>query len=152
LRGRLCFHLGPGASVDVGPGTWLRTDLAEVHVVAFAGARIEIGPEAFLNGCHLSAKLRVVLGRRAWIGPGTRIFDSDQHDLDAARPERSEPVQIGDHAWIAADVTVLRGVSIGAHAVVGTRSLVTGDVPAHALAFGAPARVRGVVGDRSKTR
>jgi len=40
----------------------------------------------------------------------------------------------------------------GAHAVVGTRSLVTGDVPAHALAFGVPARVRGVVGDRSRTR
>jgi len=152
LRGRLRFELGPGASVEIGPGTWLRTDLAEVHVVAFAGARIEIGPEAFLNGCHVSAKRRVSLGRRAWIGPGSRIFDSDQHDLDAARPERCEPVQIGDHAWIAADVTVLRGVTIGAHAVVGTRSLVSDDVPAHALAFGTPARVRGVVGDRSKTR
>jgi len=123
-----------------------------VHVIAFAGARIEVGPEAFLNGCQLSAKREVVLGRRAWIGPGSRVFDSDQHDLDAARPERSEPVRIGDHVWIAADATVLRGVSIGAHAVVGTRSLVTSDVPAHALAFGVPARVRGVVGDRSRTR
>jgi acetyltransferase-like isoleucine patch superfamily enzyme len=47
---------------------------------------------------------------------------------------------------------VLRGVSIGAHAIVGTRSLVTSDVPAHGLAFGVPARVRGVVGDRSKAR
>jgi len=152
LRGRLCFDLGPGARVEVGPGTWLRTEIGEVHVVAFAGARIEIGPEAFLNGCHLSAKREVVLGRRAWVGPGSRVFDSDQHDLDAARPERSEPVRVGDHAWIAADVTVLRGVSIGAHAVVGARSLVTSDVPAHALAFGVPARVRGVVGDRSQTR
>ena len=152
LRGRLCFDLGPGARVEVGPGTWLRTEIGEVHVVAFAGARIEIGPEAFLNGCHLSAKREVVLGRRAWVGPGSRVFDSDQHDLDAARPERSEPVRVGDHAWIAADVTVLRGVSIGAHAVVGARSLVTSDVPAHALAFGVPARVRGVVGDRSRAR
>jgi len=152
LRGRLHFELGPGAKVEIGPGAWLRTEIAEVHVVAFAGARIEIGPEAFLNGSHVSAKRLVVLGRRAWVGPGSRIFDSDQHDLDAARPERSEPVRIGDHAWVAADVTVLRGVSIGAHAVVGARSLVTGDIPAHALAFGVPARVRGLVGDRSKAR
>ena len=152
LRGRLHFHLGPGAQVEVGEGTWLRTEICEVHVIAFAGARIEIGPEAFLNGCHLSAKREVVLGRRAWVGPGSRVFDSDQHDLDAARRERVDRVLIGDHAWIASDVTVLRGVSIGAHAIVGTRSLVTRDVPAHGLAFGVPARVRGVVGDRSKTR
>jgi hypothetical protein len=152
LRGRLHFDLGPGAQVEIGDGSWLRTEIGEVHVVAFAGARIEIGPEGFLNGCQLSAKRELLLGRRVWVGPGSRVFDSDQHDLDAARPERSEPVRIGDHAWIAADVTVLRGVSIGAHAVVGTRSLVTSDVPAHALAFGVPARVRGVVGDRSRTR
>jgi maltose O-acetyltransferase len=86
------------------------------------------------------------------VGLGSRVFDSDQHDLDVQRPERIEPVAIGDHAWIASDVTVLRGVSIGAHAVIGTRSLVTSDVPPHGLAFGVPARVRGVVGDRSRTR
>jgi hypothetical protein len=151
-RGRLHFELGAGARVEVGEGTWLRTELGEVHVIAFAGARIEIGPEGLLNACHLSAKRGVTLGRRVWVGAGSRILDSDQHDLDAARPERSEPVRIGDHAWIAADVTVLRGVAIGAHAIVGTRSLVTRDVPAHALAFGVPARVRGLVGDRSKAR
>jgi maltose O-acetyltransferase len=152
LRGRLHFDLGPGAEVLVGEGTWLRTDLCEVHVIAFAGARIAIGPECFLNGCHLSAKREVALGRRAWVGPGSRVFDADQHDLDAVRPERVDPVRIGDCAWVAADVTVLRGVAIGAHAIVGTRSLVTSDVPAHGLAFGVPARVRGVVGDRSKAR
>ena len=152
LRGRLHFDLGPGARVEIGEGAWLRTEICEVHVIAFAGARIEIGPEAFLNGCHLSAKRSVVLGRRAWVGLGSRVFDSDQHDLDAARPERVEPVRIGDYAWVASDVTVLRGGTIGAHAIIGTRSLVTSDVPAHGLAFGVPARVRGVVGDRSKAR
>lgn len=152
LRGRLHFDLGPGALVEIGENSWLRTEIGEVHVIAFAGARIEIGPEAFLNGCQLSAKREVVLGRRAWIGPGSRVFDSDQHDLDAQRPERTDRVRIGDHVWIASDVTVLRGVAIGAHAVIGTRSLVTNDVPPHGLAFGVPARVRGVVGDRSKSR
>jgi acetyltransferase-like isoleucine patch superfamily enzyme len=152
LRGRLHFDLGPGARVEIGEHAWLRTEIGEVHVIAFAGAQIRIGPEAFLNGCHVSAKREVVLGRRAWIGPGSRVFDSDQHDLDAQRPERTERVSIGDHVWIASDVTVLRGVTIGAHAVIGSRSLVTNDVPPHGLAFGVPARVRGVVGDRSKAR
>jgi len=48
-------------------------------------------------------------------------------------------------------VTVLRGVRIGSHAVIGARSLVTRDVPDHALVHGVPARVRGTVGDRSQT-
>ncbi len=152
LPGALHFELGEGARVHVGEGTWLRTDLGSVHVVAFADARIEIGPGSFLNACHVSAKASLRMGRRVFVGPGSRIFDADQHDLDPERPEEVEPVSIGDHVWIASDVTVLRGVTIGEHSVVGARSLVTGDVPAHALSFGQPARVRGLVGDRSRTR
>ena len=59
---------------------------------------------------------------------------------------------IGDFAWIASDVTLMRGVRIGEHAVIGARSLVTHDVPPHSLAYGQPARVHGPVGDRSRAR
>lgn len=121
-------------------------------LACFEGARLELGPECFVNGAHLSAKRRVRLGRRAWIGPGSRIFDADQHDLDAERPEQADPVEIGDHTWIAADCTILKGVTIGPHAVVGTRSLVTRSIPAHTLAWGIPATAKGAVGDRSETR
>jgi acetyltransferase-like isoleucine patch superfamily enzyme len=47
---------------------------------------------------------------------------------------------------------VLKGVTIGEHSVVGTRSLVLSDVPPHTLAFGVPAEPRGAVGDRSQAR
>jgi acetyltransferase-like isoleucine patch superfamily enzyme len=152
LPGRLHFHVGAGAHVSIGAGTWLRTEIGEVHVVAFDGARLEIGAEGFLNGCHLSAKRELRLGTRVWVGPGSRVFDSDQHDLDAEHPERTAPVAIHDHVWIASDVTVLRGVTIGAHCVVGARSLVTRDLPAHSLAYGQPAAPHGRVGDRSRAR
>ncbi len=150
--GGIEFSLGPGARVEIEERTWLRTDVGPIHIVAFAGASLRIGPDCLLNGCHLSAKSAVQLGRRVFVGPGTRIFDADQHDLDAERAERVDPVSIGDHVWIASDVTVLRGVSIGEHSVVGARSLVGEDIPPHSLAFGTPARVRGSVGDRSRTR
>jgi carbonic anhydrase/acetyltransferase-like protein (isoleucine patch superfamily) len=148
----LSFELGAGAEVEIGEGTWLRTSLGPVNVVAFEGARIQLAPECFLNGCHVSAKRSVTLGRRTWIGPGSRVFDADQHDFDAARLERSAPVAIGDCVWVAGDVTVLRGVTIGEHSVVGTRSVVTRDVPPHTLAYGVPAEPRGEIGDRSRTR
>lgn len=80
------------------------------------------------------------------------MFDADQHDLDAERPERRAPVAIGDHVWIASDATILRGVTIGDHAVVASRAVVTRDVPPHRLAVGIPATLRGEIGDRTHTR
>jgi maltose O-acetyltransferase len=123
-----------------------------VKVFAFDGARVDIGPNAFLNAAYLSAKRELRIGRSSNVGLGSRIFDSDQHDFDGDRPEVTEPVRIGDFVWVAADVTVLRGVTIGDHSVVGTRSLVSRDIPPHTLAFGVPAVARGSVGDRSRAR
>ena len=152
LAGALHFSLGPGAEVSIGEGTWLRTDLGPVHIVAFDGARITLGALGFLNGCQLSAKRELRTGRRAWIGPGSRVFDSDQHDLDSEHPEVAQAVTIGDCVWVASDVTILRGVTIGEHSVIGARSLVVRDIPPHTLAFGQPATPHGVIGDRSNTR
>lgn len=139
----------PGGELVIGEGTWLRTELGPVIIHVYPGARVEIGPDCFLNGCQISAKDSVTVGRHCWIGPGSRVWDSDQHDLDEDRREQHAPVSIGDHVWLASDVTVLRGVEIGPHSVVGARSLVTGSLPAHSLAFGSPARPQDSVGDRS---
>jgi hypothetical protein len=149
---RLHFVLEPGAVVEIGAGTWLRTEVGDINLMAFANARLSVGPDCLLNGCHLSAKQELVLGRRVWVGPGTRVFDADQHELDAARPEVRAKVRVDDCVWIASDCTVLRGSKIGAHSVIGARSLVTGEIPPHTLAFGQPARPRGAIGDRSQTR
>ncbi|MBY0395962.1 MAG: acyltransferase [Thermoleophilia bacterium] len=148
--GGVHISVAEGARVEIGAGTWLRSDLGTVHLFAFPGARITIGRDGFLNGCHLSSKRAVTLGERVWIGPGSRVFDADQHDLDAERREQIAPVSIGDHCWIAADVTILRGVEIGEQSVVGARSLVARSIPPHSLAYGHPAAVHGAIGDRSR--
>jgi Bacterial transferase hexapeptide (six repeats) len=150
--GALGFLVDRGGEIEIGEGTWLRTEVGGIQLAAYAGGHLRLGAECLLNGCQLSAKRSLIVGRRAWIGPGTRVFDSDQHDLDAERPEAPAPVEIGECAWVASDCTVLKGVTIGAHAVIGARSLVTRDVPAHTLAFGTPAEPRGSVGDRSRAR
>lgn len=147
--GGVHISVAEDAQVEIGADTWLRSDLGPVRIFAFPGARIRIGREGFLNGCHLSSKAVLEIGDRVWIGPGSRVFDADQHDLDAERKQRIEPVRIGDHCWIAADVTILRGVEIGEHSVVGTRSVLSRSLPPHSLAYGQPAEVRGTIGDRT---
>lgn len=148
--GALRISLGAGATIEIGDDTWLRTELHGNHLVAFDGARIVLGERSWLNGCHLSAKREIRGGVRTWVGPGCRVLDADQHALDEATPERAAAVSIGNHVWITSDVTVLRGVSIGSHSVIGARSLVLHDVPAHTLAAGVPARAVGTVGDRTR--
>lgn len=150
--GALSFLVHAGGEIVIEEGAWLRTEVEPVVLAAFPGARLVVGPEALLNGCTVSAKREVVIERKAMVGPGSRIYDADQHDLDAERREVVAPVRIGELAWVASDVTVMRGVTIGAHAVVGARSLVTRDVPPHTLAYGTPAEPRGSVGDRSTAR
>jgi acetyltransferase-like isoleucine patch superfamily enzyme len=52
---------------------------------------------------------------------------------------------VREGASIGAQSVVITGVTIGRWALVGARSLVTHDVPDHALVYGNPARVRGWV-------
>ena len=148
--GALSFLVYAGGEIVVESGAWLRTEVAPVQLVAYPGARLVVGPQALLNGCTVSAKREVWIGRGALIGPGARVYDADQHPLDRDHPERVEPVRIGEWAWVASDVTVTRGVTIGAHAVIGARSLVTDDVAPHTLAYGTPAEPRRRVGDRTE--
>ena len=150
--GALSFLVHAGGEIVIEEGAWLRTEVGPVVLAAYPGARLVVGPEALLNACSVSAKCSVVIERKAMVGPGSRVYDADQHDLDSERREVVAPVRIGELAWVSSDVTVMRGVTIGAHAVVGARSLVTRDVPPHTLVFGMPAEPRGTVGDRTHAR
>ena len=63
-----------------------------------------------------------------------------------------EPLKYGrvvlrERCYVGANATLLCGVEVGAGAVVGAASVVTHDVPADAVAYGNPARVRGTVSE-----
>ena len=143
------FEIGAGARVVIEDGVWLKSDLGPVLLRAFPGAEITIGRDSQLSACMLSAKQEIAVGSRVLIGMGTRIFDSDQHPVDVDHPEVTLPVRIEDNVWVAADVTILRGVTIGESSVVGTRSLVQSLVEPHTVVSGVPAKFYGKVGDRS---
>lgn len=50
------------------------------------------------------------------------------------------PTRVGTGASIGANATILCGIEIGPHAIVGAGAVVTEDVPANALVAGVPAR------------
>ena len=87
----------------------------------------------------------IEVGRDCMIGPHCYITDADHGTLLGqsvkSQPMTKSPVVIEEDVWIGANVVILPGVRIGKGAVVGAGSVVTHDIPALAVAIGAPARV-----------
>lgn len=55
--------------------------------------------------------------------------------------EYAKPIVVGSNCWIASNVTICGGVTIGDNCVIGAGSVVTRDIPSGVLAFGNPCRV-----------
>jgi acetyltransferase-like isoleucine patch superfamily enzyme len=53
----------------------------------------------------------------------------------------TRPIVIEDDVWIGGNATILPGVHIGRHSVIGAGSVVTKDVPAYTVVVGNPARI-----------
>lgn len=108
-------------------------------------ARLSIGAGTFLNdGATVMCDQQVAIGADCAISWGVRIMDTDVHRLvrgGVAVPNRA-PVTIGDHCWIGAGATVLKGACLGIDCVVGAGSVVTGTSSGAELLVGSPARAR----------
>lgn len=52
-----------------------------------------------------------------------------------------KPIEIGNDVWIGEFATIKGGVKIGDGAIIGTRAVVTKDIPPYAVVAGVPARV-----------
>ncbi|THB80830.1 MAG: acyltransferase [Desulfobacteraceae bacterium] len=50
-------------------------------------------------------------------------------------------ITVGSHVWFGHRVTVLPGVTIGDHTIIGAGAVVTKDIPDYAIAAGNPAKV-----------
>jgi acetyltransferase-like isoleucine patch superfamily enzyme len=74
------------------------------------------------------------------------FIDFDHGIVEVERPIRVQgiykrDVDVGSNVWIGYGACILRGVRVGDNSVIGTNSVVTGDVPANSVVGGIPARV-----------
>ena len=86
------------------------------------------------------ARCPITIGDRAVVSQRTSLLtEARDHTRPGAAPIH-KPITIGPDAWVATDALVLPGVSLGAGAVIGARSMVDADVPDWTIAAGDPAR------------
>lgn len=62
-------------------------------------------------------------------------------DSDEKLPENDAPVVIEDDVWCGANVTILKGVTIGRGSVVAAGAVVTRSCPPYSIIGGVPAKV-----------
>jgi maltose O-acetyltransferase len=140
--------LGPDADVHIGHKLHMMRDFTG----RFVGT-LRIADNVFFNrGCYVAAYCCVTIGNSCIFGEGVSIHDENHRisrvgEADALQGFETKPIVIGDNVWIGAKATILPGVHIGDHAVIGANAVVTHDVPPYALAVGVPAHVVRVIAD-----
>ena len=138
-------------SESIGPGTKI---WAFAHILpgAVVGSDCNISNHVFVESdCQIGNRVvlkvgvqvydRVVLEDEVFVGPGT-VFSNDPAPRVAHRTDPKDwlPTRVRRGASLGAGVTVVCGVVVDEYAFVGAGSVVTRDVPAHALVVGNPAR------------
>jgi acetyltransferase-like isoleucine patch superfamily enzyme len=137
------LQIGRNGRIELGRWSWLGhgTKIRCHEGVVSIGAKTVLGQE-----CTISAYQHVSIGRECVIADRVMLIDFDHGTVEVDRPIRLQgiykrDVRVGHNVWIGYGACILRGVTVGDNAVIGTNSVVTKDVPANAVVGGVPARV-----------
>lgn len=109
------------------------------------GCNVKVGNNTVINhsGVFLDTN-EINIGKHALIGPKSGLYGAiHPFDVEARNEgiEKAKTINIGDGAWLGGKVTVVPGVSIGKHSVIGAGSVVIKDIPDDVVAVGNPCRV-----------
>jgi acetyltransferase-like isoleucine patch superfamily enzyme len=142
-EGRRAAWCALGAKID-------ETAWIGLGVTMLVPRHVSIGAGSMLTGrIMIESRGEVSIGRNVLMNDDLDLFSS-QHDVDdPGFKGQRRSISIGDYAWLPHKIVVLPGVSIGSHAVIGTGSVVSRDVPDYGVAVGNPARV---VKERARIR
>jgi UDP-2-acetamido-3-amino-2,3-dideoxy-glucuronate N-acetyltransferase len=123
-------HVMPGAVIGE------RCNLGQ-NVVVMPGTRI--GNNVKIQN-NVSIYEGVVLEDDVFCGPSCVFTNVTNPRSQVSRKAEYRPTTVRRGATIGANATVVCGHTLGAFCFVGAGAVVTGDVPAHALVVGVPAR------------
>jgi acetyltransferase-like isoleucine patch superfamily enzyme len=136
-----------GRNVFIGAHVLLSTSMpGEIlppgrDVVLSIGDRTTIGRGSMLNG-----RVGIHLDHDVTLAPNVYITDHNHTYGDVTTPIGRQileeaPVRIGAGCWLATNVVVLPGTTIGRHVTVAAGSVVRGDIPDYCVIAGTPAKV-----------
>lgn len=120
------------------------------------GKKVLIRPSA-----HIQYPWKLIIGDYSWIGDGVVLYNLGQIKIgsNAVISQKSYlcagthnfqnpafsieagPIEIENECWLAADVFVAPGITIGKGTVIGARSSVFNSLPPGKVCYGHPAKI-----------
>lgn len=110
------------------------------------GTSIPKGSTFYCTEASLTIGKKVIFGPRPTIITGDHRIDVvGKHLIDVTiiekLPENDRPVVIEDGCWVGANVTILKGVTIGRGSIIAAGAVVTKSCPPYSIIGGIPAKV-----------
>lgn len=142
-----------GAKIGEGTHIW---HFCHVRESAVIGSECNIGQNVYIdahvrigNRCkiqnNVSVYTHVTLEDEVFCGPGVVFTNVYNPRAAIKKMDQARPTLVCRGATLGANCTIVCGVTIGRYALVGAGSVITRDVPDHALVYGCPGRRRGWV-------
>ena len=135
-------------------GRHCRIEMITEYYGTHLNPKLKIGKNVILNDMvHIGCANYIEIGDDCLFA--SRIYVSDHNhgsykgelidDASSLVRERNldldKPVIIGNNVWLGEGVSVLPGAKIGDNSIIGTNSVVIGEIPSDCIAAGIPAKV-----------
>ena len=104
-----------------------------------SAAKVHIGDRVFFNNyCSVVSMNNIFIGSDCIFGENVKIYDHNhrfniKNEPKAKQGFKTAPIMIKDNCWIANDVVILKGVTIGENSVIGAGCIVKEDVPPNSV-------------------
>lgn len=147
-------QVGRGTKIWVGCQVREKSSIGEDCILSkgvYIDSGVTVGNRVKIQN-HVSVYQGVTIQDGVFVGPHV-CFTNDKvpravqpdGSLKAADDWTVSPTLVKMGASIGANSTIVCGVTIGKWAMIGSGSVVTKNIPDHAIAYGNPARVQGYV-------
>lgn len=146
-------YVDEGAEIGEGTKIWHFCHVmsgAKIGKNCSLGQNVNVGGKAIIGDGvkiqnNVSVYDNVVIEDDVFCGPSCVFTNVINPRAFVERKHEYKQTVIKKGASIGANATIVCGVTVGEYALIGAGSVVTKDVPAYALVYGSPARVRGKV-------
>lgn len=146
-------YVDEGAEIGEGTKIWHFCHVmsgAKIGKNCSLGQNVNIGGKAIIGDGvkiqnNVSVYDNVVIEDDVFCGPSCVFTNVINPRAFVERKHEYKQTIIKKGASIGANATIVCGVTVGEYALIGAGSVVTKDVPAYALVYGSPSRVRGKV-------
>lgn len=140
-------HITWPHKVRIGDGCVFEQDIYFKHDgVWSSGPSIIIADNVFIGrGCEFNIRERIEIGKNSLIASSCKFIDHDHGFASLLTPMNTQlgdekPIFVGEDVWIGVSCIILKGVRIGAGAIVAAGAVVTHSIPAYEIWAGIPAR------------